>query len=157
MFRNGIQDELPPWYLERDCPLSDWPLWIVAAQRGDILLLDGVMADYFLAPTSDFTSKGSLHWYASDIRFYELVESILPKSLLGCARSEKGRRYESMARQLCEAGDFVSARRAAFKAVWVPRFMDNLTSKLRLIASGAKSDFLWQIGRTDGLPKEFGQ
>ena len=157
MFRNGIQQDLPDWYLDRSCPLSDWPLWILAAERGDILLLDGVMADYFLAPSSDFTSKGLLHWYVSDIRFYELIESILPENLRGLARSEQGHRYESITRRLCDAGDFVSARRTALKAVWVPRLVDNLSSKLRLIVSGCKSDFLWQYQKAHGSPKEAGR
>jgi glycosyltransferase involved in cell wall biosynthesis len=45
VFRNGIQHNLPPWYFDI-APLADWPINILAALSGDILMLDEVMADW---------------------------------------------------------------------------------------------------------------
>ncbi len=53
VFRNGLHRQLPQWYFDVP-PLTDWPLYVVAARSGDILLIDRVMADYTLNATSAF-------------------------------------------------------------------------------------------------------
>ncbi len=58
MFRSGLHRQLPPWYFDI-APTTDWPLWVLAALSGDIVLLDRVMADYMLTPKSNFMSKGA--------------------------------------------------------------------------------------------------
>ena len=119
VFRNGIQRGLPAWYFELES-LSDWPIWVLAASSGDIVLIDRVMADYVLSPGSSMTSRGDMFWFGMDAKFYEHMESILPDRWHRLVRAEKGKRYESMAYLLRKQGEFTASRVAAMKAFRSP-------------------------------------
>lgn len=134
VFRNGIHRKLPPWYFDA-APLTDWPVWLVAALEGDIVLLDRVMADYTLTPGSAMMSKGPLYWYETDIRFYEFVDSMLPSHLRRIARKEKGKRYETIASHFTTHKDFAGASRAALQAFRTPNIFDNFSSKTKGLAA----------------------
>jgi len=135
MFRSGLHRQLPPWYFDIGHP-TDWPLWVLAALSGDIVLLDRVMADYMLTPKSNFMSKGALFWHVHDARFYDHIESIVPSKWHRLVRAEKGRRHESMAYLLRQQGDFNGSREAALKAFLSPFLRDNGRSKTKaLLAS----------------------
>ena len=136
MFRTGIHRLLPLWYLRRDAPLSDWPLWVMAAQQGDILLLGADMADYVLAPNSELTAKGDLHWYATDARFYDCIEPHIPEALRPLLRAERGKRYENMMFALCDQERFAEARWAALRAFVAPGLTVDLKRKSRVALSG---------------------
>ncbi|MHB8303712.1 MAG: glycosyltransferase family 2 protein [Acidobacteriaceae bacterium] len=144
VFRNGIHRDLPPWYFEL-APTTDWPLYVVAARSGDIVLLDRVMADYTLNPGSSLWGKGGLTWHTTDARFYEFVESILPAKFHRMARAEKGKRYESMAYLLRKKGDFTGSRQAAVKAFRSPSIFDNLGSKTKALLAAAVREAEWRI------------
>jgi glycosyltransferase involved in cell wall biosynthesis len=144
MFRNGIHRDLPPWYFDL-APTTDWPIFVLAALSGDIVLLDRVMADYMLAPESSLMSKGSLFWHTKDARFYEKIESILPSTWRRIARAEKGKRYESMAYLLRKQGDFVASREAAFKAFCSPSLMDNSGSKIKSLLAAVVRETQWRL------------
>jgi glycosyltransferase involved in cell wall biosynthesis len=149
MFRTGVHRQLPEWYFGLGAT-SDWPLWVVSALSGDIILLESVMADYMLTPGSIFMSKGSLYWYKSDAQFYDVVESILPSKLQRIVRSEKGNRYEAMAYLLRKQGDFSGSREAALKAFRSPFLLDNCASKTKslLAASVREMQSKFKQGRT---------
>ncbi|HXC95511.1 MAG TPA: glycosyltransferase [Edaphobacter sp.] len=135
MFRNGIQRKLPEWYFDL-APVTDWPIWILAAQTGDILLLDRMMADYQLTPNSSFAGQSQLKGNQADIRFYDKVESILPAQFHRSARSQRGIRYENVAYILRKQGDYRGSREAAVKAFRSPSLLDNIPSKTKsLIAA----------------------
>lgn len=144
MFRNGIHRELPAWYFDL-APITDWPIYVLAALSGDIVLLDRVMADYTLAPGSSLMSKGSLFWHTKDAQFYEKIESILPSTWQRIARAEKGRRYESMAYLLRKQGHFVASRKAAFKAFCSPSPMDNGGSKTKSLLAAVICETQWRL------------
>jgi glycosyltransferase involved in cell wall biosynthesis len=132
VFRNGIQRKLPEWYFDLK-PVTDWPIWILAALTGDIVLLDRAMADYTLTPNSAFTGKGQLQGNMADARFYERVESILPPEFHRIARAEKGKRYEEISYLLRKQGDLAGSRKAALKAFRAPFLMDNFGSKTKTL------------------------
>jgi len=144
MFRNGLHRGLPAWYFDL-APTTDWPLWVLAACSGDIVLLDHVMADYMLTPGSSFMSKGGLFWYTTDARFYEHIESILPPRWHRLARAEKGKRYESMAYLLRKQGEFTASRAAALKAFHSPFFMDNVGSKTKALLAAIAREMEWRL------------
>ena len=152
MFRNGIHRDLPAWYFDL-APTTDWPIWVLAALSGDIVLIDRVMADYRLTPGSSLMSKGDLVWYKTDARFYEHVETILPSKWRRVARAEKGRRYESMAYVLRKQGEFTASREAAFKAFRSPSFMDNIGSKTKALLIAIVREMEWRLRREQLQPK----
>lgn len=134
MFRNGLQRELPEWYFDM-APLSDWPLWVLAALHGDVLLMDHVMADYQLTPNSHFTGQSQIKRDTADTKFYEHVESIIPRQWWPMVRREKGKRYESLAYVLRKDGQFAASRRAAVKAFTSPAIFDNVASKTKALVA----------------------
>jgi hypothetical protein len=148
MFRNGLHRELPQWYFDL-APITDWPIWILAARSGDILMMDRVMADYQLTPNSSFTGQSHLKGNAADVRFYEHVESILPVAFHRIARSEKGRRYESLAYLLRKQGQFNESREAAIKAFISPFLLDNCMSKSKSLIAALVREAEWRIRKRD--------
>src|SRR5260370_41210924 len=80
MFRNGLQRQLPEWYFEV-APLTDWPLYVVAACSGDILLIDRIMADYTLHTTGAFWGEGTLLWDTVTAEFYGRGDEISPQGV----------------------------------------------------------------------------
>lgn len=144
VFRNGFQGEVPLWYFDI-APTTDWPVWVLSALRGDILLLDRVMADYWLTPNSACWSRGDLFWYQMDAKFYEHIESIIPSKWHRLARAEKGRRYEAMAYALRKQGDFTASREAAWKAFSSPSIMDNVGSKTKALLAAAVRELEWRL------------
>lgn len=143
MFRNGIHRELPEWYFDI-APMTDWPLYVVAAHTGDIVLLDRVMADYTLNATSFFWGKGDAFWYKRDGEFYEYMKQIVPQRFLRLARAEQGKRYESLAYYLRKQGDFVGSREAALKAVRAPELLDNVPSKMKTLLASVVRELEWR-------------
>jgi glycosyltransferase involved in cell wall biosynthesis len=152
MFRNGTHRQLPSWYFEIKS-LSDWPIWILSALSGDIILLDRVMADYMLTPGSSFMSKGDLYWYKADAELYALVEGILPPKYKKLARSEAGKRYEAIAYSLQKQGDFSTSREAALKAFHLPSLADNFSSKTKALLAAFLRETEWKLkGGQTGIP-----
>ena len=143
-FRNGIQRKLPPWYFDL-ASLSDWPIWVLAACSGDIVLLDRVMADYMLTPGSSMTSRGDLFWLRMDAELYEQIESILPVKWHRLVRAEKGKRYESMAYLLRKQGEFTASRVAALKAFRSPALLDNLGGKTKALLAATVREAQWRL------------
>ena len=144
IFRNGIQRKLPAWFFDFES-LSDWPIWVLAALEGDVVLLDSVMADYVLAPGSSMTSRGELFWRRMDAEFYEKIESVLPNKWHRLVRAEKGKRYESMAYLLRKQGEFKASRVAAMKAFGAPALRDNVGSKTKALLAATLREMQWRM------------
>lgn len=144
VFRNGIQRSLPEWYFEV-APVTEWPIWMLAAAAGKVVLLDRVMADYMHTPGSSASSKGSLFSHAREALFFEHVESILPTQYHRLARAEKGKRYEAVAYYLRQEGDFAGSRTAAIKAFRSPTLSDNMGSKTKALLAAFLREAQWRL------------
>jgi glycosyltransferase involved in cell wall biosynthesis len=144
VFRKGLHRNLPEWYFDVS-PLTDWPLYVVAALSGDIYLLDRSMADYTLTQSGSFWGKGDLFWYEVNADFYERVESILPARLHQLVRRHKGKQYEEMAYLLRKDGRFSESRKAAVKAFCSPPLLDNLSSKTKALLASLIREAEWRV------------
>jgi glycosyltransferase involved in cell wall biosynthesis len=143
VFRNGLHRNLPQWYFDVS-PLTDWPLYVVAAKSGDILMLDQIMADYTLSPKSAFWAKGDLFWHKMDADFYERVESIVDPKFHRIIRAEKGKRYEAIAYLLRKQGEFVESRKVAFQAFTSPDPLDNIGNKTKSLVASLIREAQWR-------------
>jgi glycosyltransferase involved in cell wall biosynthesis len=132
MFRNGLHRNLPPWYFELH-NMSDWPLLILGALSGDILLLDEVMADYMLSSGSSFEAKGELFREKIVVRLLEHADSMLPREWHRAVHSNAGKHYETVAYLLRTQGEYSASRAAAWKAFSLPALRDNLASKTKAL------------------------
>jgi glycosyltransferase involved in cell wall biosynthesis len=144
VFRNGIHRYLPPWYFDL-APITDWPIWVLAALSGDIVLLDRVMADYQNTPGSSYLGNGPMFWHKKDAEFYEKIESVLPYKWHRLARAEKGKRYESTAYLLRKQGDFTASREAAVKAFCAPYLIDRVGSKTKSLFAAVVREAEWRL------------
>jgi glycosyltransferase involved in cell wall biosynthesis len=144
MFRNGLHRQLGPWYFEFQS-MSDWPLWVLAALSGDIVLIDRNMADYMLTPGSSMMSRGAIFWNQMTAEFYEKIESVIPPEWRRLARSEKGKRYEALAYLLRKRGDFTASREAAVKAFRAPSMVDNFGSKTKSLLAATVRETEWRL------------
>jgi glycosyltransferase involved in cell wall biosynthesis len=144
MFRTGIHRQLPAWYFDLKS-LSDWPIWVLAAQTGDIVLLDRIMADCMLAPNSSFMSQSAVFRYSMVAQFYHHVESIVPSKWHRLIRARKGLQYESIAYFLRKQGDFKASREAAVTAFCSPALMDNLGSKSKALLASTVREAEWYL------------
>jgi glycosyltransferase involved in cell wall biosynthesis len=151
MFRNGIHRDLPQWYFDL-APLTDWPIWVLAALSGDILLLDRVMGDYVLTPDSSHSSKSALFKFSTDVRFYEHIESILPSKWHRLVRAEKGQRYESIAYWVRRQGDYTASRKAAIKAFCSPCLIDRVGSKTKSLVAAVVREAEWRLKGSPPAP-----
>jgi glycosyltransferase involved in cell wall biosynthesis len=150
MFRSGIHRKLPAWYFELPS-LSDWPIWVLAALAGDIVLIDRIMADCMPTPGGSFMSKSLVFRYTMVAEFYERVESVLPSKWHRLVRAEKGKQYESIAYFLRKQGDFAASRNAALKAFYSPALMDNFGSKTKALLASLVRETQWRLsGRRNG-------
>ena len=154
MFRNGLQRGLPEWYFDV-APISDFPLWLVAARSGNLVLLDRVMADYLVRDGSVFSGEGTLFKLEKNTAVYERIESIIPPELHRLARAGKGMRYELMAYSLRKQGQFVASRKAAIKAFTSPCFRDRFGSKSKALLASLVREAEWRLKRVvPGFRKE---
>jgi glycosyltransferase involved in cell wall biosynthesis len=75
MFRRGAIDPLPEWYVE--CPWGDWPLYVLASQRGTIRFLPEVMGVYRVHRHGMLSAMDRLEVLRRNTRFYEQIGPIL--------------------------------------------------------------------------------
>jgi hypothetical protein len=132
MFRNGIHHSLPDSFFQLT-GLADWPILLQSALAGDIVLLDGVMADYVLTSDSAYMSKGPLYQDGIDLEFYREMKQILPHSWHRSIRAAQGKRHEAMSYQLVKQAKVSQARTSARQALLIPHVMDNVLSKVKAV------------------------
>jgi len=144
VFRNGIHRQLPAWYFDL-APVTEWPIWVLAALSGKLLMIDRVMADYTHTPGSAAASRGQLFRDRMEARFFECIETVLPPPLRRLARAEKGRRYQQLAYFLRQQGDFAASRQAAIKSFLSPAPLDNVASKSKALAAALLREAQWRI------------
>jgi glycosyltransferase involved in cell wall biosynthesis len=119
LFRREVLDSLPAWYF--DLPFGDWPLYILAAQRGSIGYLDEVMGVYRVHAGGVWSRLGLIQRLEGILGFYrKLGEALEPRHRASLKRAAA--KYERDLAFLYEgAGEIRKARRAALRALASPR------------------------------------
>lgn len=143
LFRNGLQRGLPAWYFDV-APITDYPLWVISALSGDIMLLESTMADYVHSPGSAF-SKDDLTYLRQQTRVLECARPLLPVKWQRKLGIENGNRYQAMAYLLRKKGDFVASRKTAFKAFTSPHLQDSVASKTRVLLAAIVREAQWRM------------
>ena len=71
VLRRSVVPELPGWLLTLG--LGDWPLFILAADAGTVVRLDGVMADYRVHPGGMWTAKPAVQKHRAVIEMLDAL------------------------------------------------------------------------------------
>lgn len=108
MVRRESVGDLPGWYA--DLPYSDWPLTLIAAQRGDIGYLDRTLAGYREHAAGYWTGAGIRRQATMDITCLTAVRTHLPALRASASFSLAHRRFR-LARATAAEGDRSTATR----------------------------------------------
>ena len=134
VFRGGLHRQLPGWFFSLT-GVVDWPILLLAARTGDILLLDHTMADYGVSANSAYNSKDFLYRERIDREVRERMCDLLPSAFHRQVRAGLGRHYESLSYDFATDGRFQESRHAALRALRAPDLTSNCVSKTRTIVA----------------------
>jgi glycosyltransferase involved in cell wall biosynthesis len=112
MLRRSTLDRIGDWYV--DCfPITDWPLYLLAAERGDLLFVDEPVAAYRVhggGEVSGLDRKQQLHLIA---RFYRQMASVDDRRWADFAHAGASLYFAGQAGKFISEGDKASARLCA--------------------------------------------
>jgi glycosyltransferase involved in cell wall biosynthesis len=150
MFRREILDPLPAWYAQM--PFGDWPLYIIAAERGYL--------GYIPQPMGVYRLHGDGAWAGLDrrvqlerlVEFYRRLDAATEHRHAAGVRPALARCYYKLALELNRRGD----GRAAFGALWRMLRLSPLGGDLdrglllREMTHGSLSRLRARMGRSGG-------
>ena len=119
LFRREVLDELPDWYL--GLPFGDWPLYILAAQRGPVGYLDEVMGVYRVHSGGVWSRLGTIQRLEGILGFYRQLGAALGPRYRALLRRAAARYARDLAFLYEGAGEIRKARGAALRALASPR------------------------------------
>ena len=109
MFRRPVIDPLPEWYL--DCPWGDWPLYIIAAQRGTIHYSGAVDGVYRIHGRGMYSALEPAELLRRHTRFHEQMLEILGREHQARGRQMLAASLAAQALERRESGDRDAARK----------------------------------------------
>jgi len=133
MFRKAALPEIPAWYAEL-FPITDWPLYILAAESGDIGYLPEVMGAYRLHAGGLYSALATADKLHATDRFYRLMNERTEYRQDTVVRRAHRRFFLDWAKEYLAHGDPVLARlcvRLSF-GLGLPRHAGDLFETIRL-------------------------
>lgn len=115
MFRREVISRLPDWYFE--VAWGDWPLYILAAQRGAIGYLDRSLGAYRSHPGGMWTGMDSVKRLHMTIDLLRRVRPVLAHSHHGAIRRHLSTLYFRLALAVEREGRVAEAQRYAWRAL----------------------------------------
>jgi glycosyltransferase involved in cell wall biosynthesis len=115
MFRREVIEELPAWYWE--VPWGDWPLYILAAERGPIGSIDAVLGAYRVHRGGVWTGLPEIEQLEGLIAFYRRINALLGFRYDDIIRRRAGRCSYRLAACYEAAGEHSRARSVAWEAL----------------------------------------
>ncbi len=107
MFRREVLDPLPQWYF--GLPWGDLPLYLMAAEVGEIHYLPEVMGVYRLHPAGMFSGLTAQQQDALDVDFFRGLAGVVPPEQERRRRRRLAVSLAGLARQHAQAGDHQAA------------------------------------------------
>ncbi|HYO16574.1 MAG TPA: glycosyltransferase [Thermoanaerobaculia bacterium] len=115
MFRREVVAELPAWYFEM--PWGDWPLYILAAERGPIGHIDALLGAYRVHRGGMWSGLGEVEKMEGLVAFYRRIDVLLGFRHTKTIRHRSGRCYYRLASLYAGGGETAKARSCAWKAL----------------------------------------
>jgi glycosyltransferase involved in cell wall biosynthesis len=109
VFRREVLDPLPPWYFR--LPWGDLPLYLVAAQRGEIHYLPEVMGVYRVHGDGMYSGMAQLGRHELDAEFFAGLAGLVPETEEGSRRRCLAVALTRSAHEHLRLGDREAARR----------------------------------------------
>lgn len=109
MLRNGLIGEFPNWFYE--AYVQDWPLLLLSARRGNIVLLDEIMAAYRIHASSFTSSNGEIVRMQGKIRLLDAFAGDCEKKYQPVIRAKQFQSAWWLSKLLLADGKIGEARR----------------------------------------------
>jgi glycosyltransferase involved in cell wall biosynthesis len=110
MVRKAALPQIPGWY-DSLFPVTDWPLYILAAQHGAIGYIDETMAIYRYHPGGLYSSKSEWEKLDSIARFYRVMDANTGRRYHRMVRAAYSTFFFEWAEEYLKRRDFLRARR----------------------------------------------
>jgi len=109
MFRRSAVSSLPEWF-EGFFPITDWPLYVLFAERGDIGFIPAVMGAYRVHAGGLYSRRPEREKLASVDRFYRRINDCLSSRYDHRIRAAHRRYFYDWARAYAARGERALAR-----------------------------------------------
>lgn len=115
MLRREVVCPLPSWYFQIDSLVSDWTIYILAAEQGDIGYIDEIMGVYRIHPRGMWSRMDAAQQHEAVLEFYTQLHKATRGRFRGRARAEEATWYYRLAVVYQREGHHAEARRAAWQ------------------------------------------
>lgn len=115
MFRREVVCPLPEWYFS--LRLGDWPLYVIAAERGPIGYIDKVMGVYRIHGRGMWNAMDKATQYERLLEFYDQLHAGTGRRLAALTRCAEAKWHYKVALAHNQSGRRSDARRSALRAV----------------------------------------
>ena len=111
MFRRASMPEIPSWYADF-FPVTDWPLYVLFAERGEIGYLPRVMGAYRQHAAGLYSRRSAAEKLASVDAFYRRINECLGRRYDAAIRDAHRRYFYDWTREHARAGELELARQS---------------------------------------------
>jgi glycosyltransferase involved in cell wall biosynthesis len=115
MLRRDLVGHLPEWY--STLPFGDWPLYILAALKGNIGYINEVMGAYRIHGGGAWSGSSSIQQEKSLVKCYTTMDAQLDFAHHRSIRSHLSKRYYKLALEYENISDFANAKKCAVKSI----------------------------------------
>jgi glycosyltransferase involved in cell wall biosynthesis len=115
LFRREVIVPLPAWYF--DVPMGDWPLYVMAAERGSIGYIDEVMGARRVHAGGMWSGMDRVRQFEWLLEFYVHVNRATGGRYDRLARRFAAKWHAKLALELSRRGERAAARREAWRAL----------------------------------------
>ena len=117
MLRRGALDGPCPWYVDLDPMITDWPLYIMCAEKGDLQFVDEAVGAYRLHDGGAFSSLPTRDKLDVTASLYRCMDAGLQRRHHECARAGASRYFADWAKEYIKRGERDLARRCVWHAL----------------------------------------
>jgi glycosyltransferase involved in cell wall biosynthesis len=116
MLRRSALADIPPWY-DALFPITDWPLYILAAQHGDIGYIDEVMSVYRYHPGGLYSSTSEWEKLEATARFYRVMDANTGRRYHRTIQSAHSTYFFEWAEEYLKRRDVLRAQRCLWRSL----------------------------------------
>jgi glycosyltransferase involved in cell wall biosynthesis len=128
--RDALPRDVPVW--AQRVPFADWPMQVMAAQRGAIAFIDAVMGFYRIHPGGMWSGRDRLSRKEQILAFYTAVKGEVPRARYRIANAFLRRAIADHCLDLCSASQESGHHGRALRLAWTALRNDPATVFARL-------------------------
>jgi glycosyltransferase involved in cell wall biosynthesis len=116
LIRRAALPQIPRWY-ETLFPITDWPLYLLAAEHGDIGYIDEVMAQYRYHAGGLYSARSEWEKLESTAQFYRIMDANTGRRYHRTVQSAYSSYFFGWAEEYLKRRDFLRAQRCLWRSL----------------------------------------